>query len=218
VKGFMSDQILIAELLCARFSHDITGPVGAVNNGAEFLEEEEFEMGGEALKLITDSAKEAIHRLQFYRKAYGYLKEEGGACLDDKKSLTANFLQHTRIDLDWPDTHTDAADIPVSHATARLLLNCIIIVAGSLIRGGILKVRIGKDDESKNITITGTGPDARLEEYVTEMLDYDKDIPEETLTPRNVQVYLTRELARKTGTKLSIRHDEQMIEIMVRKS
>ena len=33
------DDLILAELLCARLVHDLSGPVGAVANGAELLED-----------------------------------------------------------------------------------------------------------------------------------------------------------------------------------
>ncbi|MBY0354746.1 MAG: hypothetical protein K2Q12_03345, partial [Rickettsiales bacterium] len=97
----MQDSFLIAELLCTRLCHDLTGPIGAVNNGAEFLEEEDFEMNADALKLMTDSAREAVSRLQFYRQAYGVVKESGDVALGEKKELVAGYLHQTRVKLDW---------------------------------------------------------------------------------------------------------------------
>ena len=64
-KKFMVDETRLAEMLCTRLCHDLTGPIGAVNNGAEFLSEEGFDMQNEAMQLILTSAHEAVNRLQF---------------------------------------------------------------------------------------------------------------------------------------------------------
>ena len=40
----MMEDLRMAELLCTRLCHDLTGPIGAVHNGAEFLSEEGFNM------------------------------------------------------------------------------------------------------------------------------------------------------------------------------
>ena len=48
----MTDQLRMAELLCTRLCHDLTGPIGAVNNGAEFLSEEGFNLQNQAVELI----------------------------------------------------------------------------------------------------------------------------------------------------------------------
>jgi histidine phosphotransferase ChpT len=75
----------LAEMIATRLCHDLTGPIGAVNNGAEFLDEEGFDMQNQAVQLILSSAHEAVNRLQFYRQAYGRVGDTGEASLSDKK-------------------------------------------------------------------------------------------------------------------------------------
>ena len=55
----MSFQIdmRVLELLASRLCHDIVGPVGAVSNGMEMLEDDEFGMADEAMKLASVSAR-----------------------------------------------------------------------------------------------------------------------------------------------------------------
>ena len=64
----MVSELKFAELLCTRLCHDLTGPIGAIANGAEFLSDEGFDMQGQAIELISSSAAQAVSRLQFYRK------------------------------------------------------------------------------------------------------------------------------------------------------
>src|SRR5262249_32646848 len=110
----MLDELRVAELLCTRLCHDLTGPIGAVNNGAEFLSEEGFSMQGQAMELIISSAFSAVTRLQFYRAAYGKVKDHGEANLADKQKLAIDFFTGSKITLDWPDNHTDSAGVSIS--------------------------------------------------------------------------------------------------------
>ena len=88
----MHHDTKLAEMIATRLCHDLTGPIGAVNNGAEFLDEEGFDMQNEAVQLIVSSAHEAVNRLQFYRQAYGRVGEMGEASLSEKKQLTVDFF------------------------------------------------------------------------------------------------------------------------------
>jgi histidine phosphotransferase ChpT len=45
----MIEELRMAEMLCTRLCHDLTGPIGAVNNGAEFLSEEGFNLQNQAV-------------------------------------------------------------------------------------------------------------------------------------------------------------------------
>src|SRR5476649_361754 len=102
----MIDELRMAELLCTRLCHDLTGPIGAVNNGAEFLSEEGFNLQGQAVELITSSAASAVARLQFYRFAYGRVKDQGEASLADSQRLGSDFFTGGKVALDWPDQYT----------------------------------------------------------------------------------------------------------------
>src|ERR1700730_14278166 len=79
---FTLDPLDLDALLCSRVCHDVIGPVGAIINGLEMLDEEQdAEMRGFALELIKKSAGQASARLQFCRLAFG-AAGSGGAVID----------------------------------------------------------------------------------------------------------------------------------------
>ena len=190
----MIDELRMAELLCTRLCHDLTGPIGAVHNGAEFLSEEGFNLQGQAVELIISSAFSAVTRLQFYRMSYGKVKDQGEANLAEKQKIAADFFVGSKITLDWPDSHTDAAGISISIKMSRLIFNLLIIASSTLIRGGVIAVRITQDaDGSKRLTVKANGAGLKWEPQYDSVLDGHVPIPE--LDPKNVQVYLTRRFA-----------------------
>src|SRR3546814_5278082 len=64
-------DLRILELVCSRLCHDLVGPVGAVNNGIELLEEFDPSMADDVLPLLRNSARQAWRRLDFFRLAFG---------------------------------------------------------------------------------------------------------------------------------------------------
>ncbi len=203
----MTVDTKLAEMLATRLCHDLTGPIGAVNNGAEFLDEEGFNMENEAVKLIVSSAHEAVNRLQFYRQAYGRVGDAGEACLADKKQIALDFFSGTKIKLDWPDSHTDAAGVPISQKMSRLLLNTLVIVGSSLIRGGTLSVRLTLSDAGhKVIQVSGAGETIKLDADTAALLASagDKKAQERvTLSPKTAQPLLTLILADELGVAIA---------------
>ncbi len=201
----MSHDAKMAEHLCTRLCHDLTGPIGAVNNGTEFLAEQGFDMQNEAMELIGSSAQEAVSRLQFFRQAYGKLNDFGEASLQEKKQLTQEFFSGSKIALDWPDNHTDAAGVSVSQKMARLLLNMIVIASATLIRGGTISVRVtSEDDGTRLLSVTAVGDTVKSDEETAKILSGDRTIQ---LSPKTVQAYLTRMLAEEMGTDLAYQVD-----------
>ncbi len=190
----MNQNMQMAELLCTRLCHDLTGPIGAVNNGAEFLKEEGFDMQSQAVDLIVSSAFSAVSRLQFYRMAYGNVKDHGEANLSEKQKIAEDFFAGSKIILDWPETHTDAAGVSISLKMARVIYNLLIIASGALIRGGEISVRLQKDDQSRKIiTVSAKGTNLKWESEVEKIFSGESFSGE--VTTKNVQLHLTRQYA-----------------------
>lgn len=207
----MNNGLRLAEMLCTRLCHDLTGPIGAVNNGAEFLSEEGFDMQNEAMQLILSSATEAVHRLQFYRQCYGRIGEQGEASLSEKKQLAEQFFESTKITLDWPASHTDASGIAVSHRYARVLLNMLLIASSALIKGGTLAVRVAETPEgAKEISVEATGESVKMD---AEILDTLRGRAPEQLTPKLAQVLLTYDVANEIGVTFDPVFDAGMLRL-----
>lgn len=198
----MTQETKLAEMIATRLCHDLTGPIGAVNNGAEFLGEEGFDMQNEAIQLILSSAHEAVNRLQFYRQAYGRVGESGEACLGEKKKLAVDFFSATKVKLDWPDSHTDASGVAVSQKMSRLLLNLLIIAGAALIKGGTLSVRVSQNAAGdKEMKLTATGEIIKLDADTAAILASKDD--QVALTPKSAQPMLAMRLAEESAATVS---------------
>ncbi len=181
----------MAELLCTRLCHDLTGPIGAVNNGAEFLSEDKSGLQGQAVELIVSSAFSAVTRLQFYRMAYGKMKEQGEANLADKQKLAMDFFADSKITLDWPDSHTDSAGVSISLKMSRLIFNLLVVASAVLIRGGVISVRIEQDAaRNRKVTVSAKGPGLKWDAEIEKPLM--GQLPDSEIDPKNVQYYLTK--------------------------
>jgi len=201
----MPEKLKLAEMLCARFSHDIIGPVGALSNGAEFLREELGAKQSMAAELIESSSKEAVARVQFYRQAYGYSPGGGNASLTEMKDLSAKYLAGGKIKLVWDDKYTDSSNIAVTHAQKKLAMNLLIIAAASLIRGGTVAFEI----TSGEIKITATGTKAALPEGFKTCLG--GKLSAEQLDARMVQCYYTSQLAAESGARIEIAESDEKV-------
>jgi histidine phosphotransferase ChpT len=211
----MLNETRLIEMLCTRLCHDLTGPIGAVNNGAEFLDDEGFDMQNEAVKLIVNSANEAVSRLQFYRQAYGRVSESGEASLSDKKKLAEDFFASTKITLDWPDAHTDASGISVNQKMGRLILNLLIIAGASLIRGGTLSVRLSQSESGeKELRFSAQGETVKLDPELVSILKGQGD--EAMLTPKTSQPLLTMALIKDIGAELAFEVTGESFEMVCR--
>ena len=190
----MNHNMQMAELLCTRLCHDLTGPIGAVNNGAEFLKEEGFDLQSQAVDLIVSSAFSAVSRLQFYRMAYGNVKDHGEANLSEKQKIAEDYFVGSKITLDWPETHTDAAGVSISLKMARVIYNLLIVASGVLIRGGEISVRLEKDEQlHKIITVRAKGANLKWDGEAEKIFSSESFSGE--INTKNVQLHLTKQYA-----------------------
>lgn len=210
----MTENLQMAELLCTRLCHDLSGPIGAVNNGAEFISEEGFTMQKEAVDLIVSSAFSAVSRLQFYRIAYGSVKTNGEANLADRQRIASDFFIGSKITLDWPEAHTDSSGVSISLRMARLLYNMLIITSNALIRGGNISVRLASESETrKTITVCAKGIGIKWTDDVEKILTGEINSAE--MNSKNVQLYLTRYYTNDLNAKfeISFKDDELVLKL-----
>src|SRR3954467_1388556 len=130
-------EIEFAALLVSRVCHDLVGPLGAVVNGMEVLEDErDPAMRADAIKLVTMSANQALARIQFMRIAFGAAGSAGAELdLQEVGRLIAGLLEGGKTTLEW--------NVPPAYwgkDWAKLLMNSTLLGADCLPRGGVVRV------------------------------------------------------------------------------
>lgn len=196
--GFQID-LQVAELLASRLCHDLVGPIGAVNNGMELLEDEDLGMADDAVGLAAQSARQAANILQYYRLAYGMAGGRIGGDLNALRELAAGYLAAGKIDLDWNARLPDG-DAP--DGLGKILLNLVALAKEMLPRGGTLRVALLNEGGRLSAVVSAEGAGAAIREETAPGLAPDAAV--EDLTPRNVHAYFTRTLARRLGSDLEV--------------
>ena len=195
----------VMELMCSRLCHDLIGPVTAINNGIELITEFGEEMRGEAMSLMSDSAREGSRRLQFYRIAFGFGGGAsgggggGGGGLGDARARALDLLADGRITLDWPESGAPS-DLELPNAGIKLLLNLILVGVEALAGSGAVSVRLNPGSGGVTSAVTARSDKAGLGDELISALS--GDLPVEDLTPRTVQPYYTYLLAAGLGSKV----------------
>jgi histidine phosphotransferase ChpT len=217
----MSDQLKsidltaldLAALLCSRVCHDAVGPVGAIVNGLELLDEDNSpETQALSLDLIRKSARQASARLQFARIAFGAAGSAGSSVdLGYAQQLTTQFMEDEKVSLSW-----ETPRLFVEKNRVKLLMNLVVIALASIPIGGTISVTMEGDAETGLFRVVAEGPKPRLGPHVLDLLDGKSETG--LVDAHGFQVFYTGEIARACGMKLSITLDDVAVTILASSS
>ncbi|OKH88989.1 histidine phosphotransferase family protein [Thalassospira sp. TSL5-1] len=194
-------ELILIELISSRICHDLVGPVGAVNAGAELMDE----AGGsddEALALMRRSGQEAQRRLQLFRLAYGRAGNSVDAATMRKTVMQA-YEADGKVTLVWE------SDIDMDAVTARVVLNMVMMAREALPFGGEIAVSC---DSGAKINVIARGKRAAIRPEIENVLSGPVD-PQD-LDPRNIQGFFARNLAERLGRQLQVVSEESSVTLI----
>ncbi|MFD1379042.1 histidine phosphotransferase family protein [Fodinicurvata halophila] len=190
-----SADFRLAELLASRLCHDLVGPVSAVGNGAELLQEMS-PMDAEAVDLIASSSGQAASKLAFFRLAYGVAGERINS-VEDLRPVIEDWLKEERLELRWPQEGVQS----LSGYNGKVLLNLLALARECLPREG-LDLSLRERDDRLELELQGQGIAVELRGDTAEGLA--EEVSTDNLTPRNVHAFFTRQLVIRTGGDLEL--------------
>lgn len=201
----------IVALISSKICHDIIGPVGAIGNGLEILDEDDdADAKNYALGVIRNVTETASARLQFARFAFGAAGSAGAMIdLGMAEQISRGFIGQGKHKLIW--------NISPGHMLkdkVKLLLNLVASAVTALPRGGDIEVSMQGTIEDPSFVIRCRGTNARPPQHLNEFNSGENAPP---LDPMTIQAYYTCRLAKTAGLKLSIDKDGDDIVLSARK-
>jgi histidine phosphotransferase ChpT len=191
----------LAALISSKICHDVIGPVGAIYNGLEILDEDDdAQAKNYALDVIRNVTEQASARLQFARFAFGAAGSAGAQIdLATAEQISRGLIAQGKHRLSWRGTRGHMAKDKV-----KLLLNLIAAALTALPRGGEIEVTIGGTLDKPNFVLRCRGTAARPPQYLT---DYVTGAPVPALDALSIQAYYTWRLAASGRMRLDIARD-----------
>jgi len=181
----------VMELLAARLCHDFAGPIAAIGNGAELLDDDDPDFVRQAATLIGESAGTASKRLQFFRFVYGY--SAGAIAGPPPHQLAVEYFAGGGISCNYAE-----AARQLEPAWQRLGCALLTIAGEALPRGGTLTLLPEGDAVAVAAQGDGSGPSAEMVDALSLSVSTD------ALTSRSVGAYFAGLLARSHGRRLRV--------------
>lgn len=191
----------LAALISSKICHDVIGPVGAIYNGLEILDEDDdAQARNYALDVIRNVTEQASARLQFARFAFGAAGSAGAMIdLSTAEQISRGFIGQNKHRLNWR-----SAPGHMGKDKVKLLLNLVASAITALPRGGDIDVAVGGTMEVPSFLIRCKGTSARPPQYLTEFI-LGQQPPQ--LDAMTIQAYYTMRLAGTAGMRLEILKD-----------
>jgi len=188
----------LAALISSKICHDVIGPVGAIYNGLEILnEDDDAEAQSYALDVIRNVTEQASARLQFARFAFGAAGSAGAQIdLRTAEQISRAYVGQRKHVLTW-----NGAAGHMAKDKVKLLLNLISSAITVLPRGGEIRVTIEGDVEDPTFVLRCAGTGARPPQYLADFVTGETPAEFNAL---NIQAYYTWRLAATTGMRLDI--------------
>jgi histidine phosphotransferase ChpT len=191
----------LAALISSKICHDVIGPVGAIYNGLEILDEDDnAQAKSYALDVIRNVTTQASARLQFARFAFG-AAGSAGAMIDraTAEQISRGILAQGKHRLVWK-----CAPGQLGKDRVKLLLNLFSAAVTALPRGGDIEVALGGALKQPSFSIRCRGVGARPPQYLT---DFVSGAQAPQLDAMTIQAYYTWRLAGACSMRLEILKD-----------
>ena len=187
----------LAALISSKICHDVIGPVGAIYNGLEILDEDNnLEAKTYAMDVIRNVTEQASAKLQFARFAFGAAGSAGSTIdLNTAETISRGYIGQGKHKLVWKG-------VP-GHMTkdlVKLLLNMLASAITALPRGGEIEVALTGSMEAPTFRIHCRGDRARPPQYLGEFLNG----PLPVLDAMTIQAYYTCRLAMTAKMRINI--------------
>lgn len=191
----------LAALISSKICHDVIGPVGAIYNGLEILnEDDDEEAKSYALSVIRNVTEQASARLQFARFAFGAAGSAGALIdLGTAEQISRGFIGNGKHKLVWHGLAGYMAKDKV-----KLLLNLVAMAVTALPRGGEIEVLMQGTTEAPSFVLRCRGTSARAPQHLGEFIS-GEGVP--ALDALTIQAYYTWRLAQAADMQLSIVKD-----------
>jgi len=191
----------LAALISSKICHDVIGPVGAIYNGLEILDEDDdLEAKSYAMDVIRNVTEQASARLQFARFAFGAAGSAGARIdLATAEQISRQLLGKGKHKLSWR-----ARPGQMAKDRVKLLLNLVASAVTALPRGGDIDVVVDGTLEHPSFQLRCRGTGARPPQY---LVDYVAGGQSPPLDAMSIQAYYTWRLAGSSRMRLVIAKD-----------
>lgn len=158
----MVTDLAFVQYISAKICHDLSGALGALSNGVEFVGSTDPNVQKKAIELIHISSTQAVDTLKLFRQIYGVAKYDGEADLGQIKEFCQMMLKDKSINLEFLIPNSLPTERALDVNTGKLMLAMIYLAKTGLIHGGNMVISIHHHGDHNSIHIVVQGKDMKV--------------------------------------------------------
>lgn len=181
-------DLSFTSMVCSRILHDMAGPIGAVMNGTELLEDGSGVDQNEIIDLLKASTEQLTAYLQVFRIAFGALStghaEVGLISFQDALDTYAKFRG---FKVTW-----SAEGETIHKELAKIILNGAFVLGDAVRKKGSLQIQCSGNITDHAFSLAAVGKNLVIAEELSAILEHKASPPYST---ENMCAYIIRTLA-----------------------
>lgn len=177
-------------MVSSKILHDLAGPIGAIMNGAELLEEGSGMVDPKEIVALLKSSTEQLNAmLQVFRVAYGAMTT-GGDEIEAKMVLSnlETFAAYKSFGIHW-----ELQDAMLHKNMAKIIMNATFMLAEPVRKKGDLHIACSRVGGAYNYSVAALGENVKFSEELIKIVNEGAEYP---LTTRNMPAYVIRGLSK----------------------
>lgn len=188
---------MLAELVCARLTHDLSGPLATITAAVEILALDDPEARKEAMALAGEATVQLTGRLRYLRAAWGAGVQE--LSVRRIATMAEGVLGGGRAALDI--SRVAAPDQPLG-PLGRVLMSALLVAGEALPRGGTI---LCAGDPGTQLVLQPVGEGAAWPAGLAGLLGGEDPVAAAAAAgPRGVAAPMLMALARREGVAVSL--------------
>lgn len=203
----MARSDLLAGLVASRLCHDLVGPVGAIANGVDLIDEIGAPPGPEELALVRQSTERAAALLRALRCAFGQSSSEGVDVV--RTALDAELravIDGRRVSFSVVALHGPALPAPMARLCA------LMVFSGRLLLGLSGRIELSLTESAAlPVRMMAEGPRAGIEPEAAAWLSGDLSSPPSS---REVELALLPGAAAMAGARLDFSAEDGRVVVV----
>ena len=204
----MSTNITLAQALCTRLCHDLSGSIGAVFNGFFLMENISEEIRSKAKAMAQEESQSLVDKINIYRVAYGLSDADSDMSLVKMEQMFKEYItRDVTFNLDFEE-----GILMLDFALAKLVLCMAMVAYDNIFSSGSILIQIStlRKKNHYRINISAHSKDLNIRTKNLKILQGKAN--GEALTVSNCREFYIYNLCQKYGFKILIHKNLSNIE------